>query len=59
MKQRVNIIATFELPHAASYPIFRAAVEKTIKQLEEELGDDSVLEYLALEKKTLDTIVRD
>lgn len=59
-RQRINITATFEIPDGrAAYHHFRNMVETRIKALERDLGPDAVLEYLALEKKETDAIVRD
>lgn len=60
MPQRINIIATFEIPDGEKERAqFRRLTERTIKAMEMVLGSDCVLEYLALETKQLDTIVRD
>lgn len=59
-RQRINIIATFEIPAGEiAYNIFRNMANDKIKRIEKELGADCVLEYLALEIKTVDAIVRD
>lgn len=60
LRQRINIIATFEIPEGTdNYNLFRRMVENKIKKLEKDLGSDAVLEFLALEVKTTDKIVRD
>lgn len=59
-RQRIHIHATFDIPAGeAAYNLFRNAAQGKIRRLEKELGSDAVLDYLALEIKNIDTIIRD
>lgn len=57
-RQRINIVATFEIPEGTdNYNLFRRMLTNKIKLLEKDLGSDAILEYLALEIKITDKIV--
>lgn len=59
-RQRIHIHATFDIPAGeTAYTLFRNAAQSKIRRLEKELGSDVVLDYLALEVKIVDAIIRD
>lgn len=59
-RQRIYIVAAFDIRAGnAAYNLFRNAAQGKIRRLEKELGSDAVLDYLALEIKVIDTIIRD